>query len=231
MEFIRNFQKKAAERPNDIALSNCGDTVITYHELDEMSGRVYRYLKDHGIGREDFVNILLPRGVEPLIAVMGVWKAGAAFVLLEDNYPAERVAFIQKDCGCKLILDSSVWQEILKCEPLTGFEEPDDHDAAFAVYTSGSTGNPKGVLHEYGNIDLIAASLNIALLHFGLIAPLNFVATIIAFCVTMHSNGTMYIIPFEIVKNPPALIELYEEIGATCTFMTPSAFRIFSSTS
>ena len=227
MEFIRNFQKKAAERPNDIALSNCGDTVITYHELDEMSGRVYRYLKDHGIGREDFVNILIPRGVEPLIAVIGVWKAGAAFVLLEDNYPAERVAFIQKDCGCKLILDSSVWQEILQYEPLTGFEEPDDHDAAFAVYTSGSTGNPKGVLHEYGNIDLIAVSLNIALLHFGLIAPLNFVATIIAFCVTMHSNGTMYIIPFEIVKNPPALTECFVRNGITQTFCAPSIYALF----
>ena len=112
MEFIRNFQKKAAERPNDISLSNCGDTVISYRELDEMSGRVYRYLKDHGIGREDFVNILLPRGVEPLAAVLGVWKAGAAFVMLEDNYPAERIDFIQKDCGCKLIMDVSVWQEI-----------------------------------------------------------------------------------------------------------------------
>ena len=120
MDFIRTFQKNALDHPDNIALSNCGDSVISYRELDEMSGRVYRYLKDHGIGREDFVNILLPRGVEPLIAAMGVWKAGAAFVMLEDNYPAERVAFIQKDCGCKLILDSSVWQEILQYEPLPG---------------------------------------------------------------------------------------------------------------
>lgn len=42
MEFIRNFHKTAAEHPNDMALSNCGDTVITYRELDEISGRVYR---------------------------------------------------------------------------------------------------------------------------------------------------------------------------------------------
>ena len=83
MVFLKIFQKYALDHPDHIALSDCGDTVITYRGLDEMSGRVYRYLKDHGIGREDFVNILLPRGVEPLIAVMGVWKAGAAFVLLE----------------------------------------------------------------------------------------------------------------------------------------------------
>jgi non-ribosomal peptide synthetase component F len=65
---------------------------VTYRELDLISGKVYRYLKTHGIGREDFVNILLPRGVEPVIAMIGVWKAGAAFVMLEQDYPEERIA-------------------------------------------------------------------------------------------------------------------------------------------
>ena len=50
MVFLRIFQKYALDHPDHIALSDCGDTVITYRGLDEMSGRVYRYLKDHVIG-------------------------------------------------------------------------------------------------------------------------------------------------------------------------------------
>ena len=227
MEFIRNFQKNILDHPDDIALSNCSDTVISYHELDEMSGRVYRYLKGHGIAKEDFVNILLPRGVEPLIAVIGVWKAGAAFVLLEDNYPAERIAFIQKDCGCKLILDCAVWQEILQCEPLPGFEETDDHDAAFAVYTSGSTGNPKGVLHEYGNIDLLANSFNMVPSCFGMVAPLNFVASLIICCNMIRKCRSIYIIPLETLKNPPALINCFVSNSIIATFCAPSIYAMF----
>ena len=66
-----------------------------------MSGRVYAWLKREGIGREDFVLINLPRGVLPVIAMIGVWKAGAAWALVEDTYPADRIRFIREDCGCK----------------------------------------------------------------------------------------------------------------------------------
>ena len=73
MEFIRNFQKQAEADPGRTVLVDCGDnSVLTYGELDLLSGKVYRYLKERGIGREDFVNVLLPRGVTPYIAMLGV---------------------------------------------------------------------------------------------------------------------------------------------------------------
>ncbi len=151
MELFSQIKGHVISSPEMIVLSALGeDKELSFRELDRISGKVYCYLHEHGIAREDFVNILLPRGVEPFIAMLGVWKAGAAFVLLEEGYPAERTAFIQKDCGCRLILDRAAWEEILQCEPLDGFAEVNEHDAAFAVYTSGTTVHPKACCMNTG---------------------------------------------------------------------------------
>ena len=175
-------------------MNDCSGTAVTYAQLMDLSGRVYHYLKERGIGREDMVNILLPRGTEPFIAMIGVWRAGAACVILEEGYPAERVKFIQSDCGCRLVMDRTVWQEAMACEPLEGRETVDDHDAAFAVYTSGSTGNPKGVLHEYGNVDR-AAETDLTMTGCALISPLNVVAAIIIGTSVLHDGGTLLLCP------------------------------------
>jgi len=195
---------------------------------------VYRYLKEHGIGREDIVNILLPRGVEPVIAMIGVWKAGAAFVLLEEGYPEERIAFIRRDCGCRLVLDSEAWKEVLQCEYLAGFAESNEHDAAFAVYTSGTTGDPKGVLHEYGNLDLIARgfyengeSVLTTADHFAMISPLSFVAAILFYVGILDAGGRMTIVPYSIAKNPPALSNAIVENHINTLFCAPSVLRLF----
>ena len=64
-----------------------------------MSGRVYAYLTDNGVGKEDFVLINLPRGIMPVIAMLGVWKAGAAWALVEDTYAPERIDYIRLGKG------------------------------------------------------------------------------------------------------------------------------------
>ena len=76
---------------------------LSRRKVDELSARVYAWLREKHIGREDFVFLCLPRGAVALIAILGVWKAGAAFTLVEDSYPPERIAFIKKDCAEKFI--------------------------------------------------------------------------------------------------------------------------------
>ena len=101
---------------------------------------------------EDFVLLCLPRGSVALICMLGVWKAGAALTLVEDNYPPERITYIKKDCNCKAVIDMQVWSnELPHMEPLAGFERADLHDAALAIYTSGTTGNAKGVMLSHRN--------------------------------------------------------------------------------
>ena len=122
------LQDYTAENPGAaILFDEAHSKGITYTQLDDMSGRIYAYLKQNGIGREDFVLINLPRGIRPIIAMIGIWKAGAAWALVEDTYAPERINYIRTDCGCKFELSSENWDDIMRTEPLSGFETPDAH--------------------------------------------------------------------------------------------------------
>ena len=206
---------------------------ITYAQLDDLSGRIYAWLKAQGIGREDFVLIDLPRGIQPVIAMVGVWKAGAAWALVEDTYAPERIAFIRRDCGCKVEISGENWDDIMRLSPLSGCETPDEHDAAYAIYTSGTTGNPKGVLHEYGNLQRAIDSIRVdGVVPFdgkdrlATLAPMNFVATVIVILAALNVHcGRNYIVSYATIKNPKELAKFFLSKRITITFLTPSYVR------
>ena len=207
---------------------------ITCEGLDRISGQVYAYLKQKGVGKEDFVLINLTRGVLPVVAMVGVLKAGAAFALVEDNYAPERIAYIRGDCGCKAEINKDTWEEILTCESLSGHEDTDEHDAAYAIYTSGTTGNPKGVLHEYGNIRECMESINYNGMPFlaekdrgALLAPMNFIASLMMIFYVMYSSSCkLYIASYSTIKNPLLLKKMFLEKRISITFLTPSYVRM-----
>ena len=206
---------------------------ITYGQLDELSGRVYGYLKDRGVGREDTVMLCLPRGLQIPIAMIGVWKAGASFVICEDTYAPERIEFIKNDCDCKLFISRDNWAELMSHDYLPGRETVQPHDLAYSVYTSGTTGNPKGVMHEFGNLEECCAAQQYdgePLMResdvLAMNAPLNFVAFQVFFNKAVFAGASVFIVAYPYVKNPAALVELYEKAGVTVTFLTPSAFRV-----
>ena len=232
---IEMLEQYTSESPNtSILYDDAHSKGVTYAMLDDMSGRVYAYLKNNGIGKEDFVLIDLPRGVLPVIAMIGVWKAGAAWALVEDTYAPERIAYIREDCGCKFELNAENWDSVMDTQPLSGHEEPDEHAAAYAIYTSGTTGNPKGVLHEYGNLSRAIESIRLngenpfnSWDRLALLAPMNFVASVIVILEVLSiKGGKMFIVSYATIKNPMMLKMFFVEKRITITFLTPSYVRM-----
>ena len=221
METILDKLQQYTERNPDAAIlfDEVHTKGITYAQLDNMSGRVYAWLKANKIGKETFVLIDLPRGVLPVIAMIGVWKAGAAWALVEDTYAPERIDYIRKDCECKLEISMNNWEDIMRGEPLTG--------------TSGTTGNPKGVLHEYGNLQRAIDSIRMdgevpfnEKDRLATLAPMNFVATVIVILAALNVYcGKNYIVGYSTIKNPSALAKFFLTKRITITFLTPSYVR------
>lgn len=233
--FIRLVEKNVQEVPLRMAVvldehKEC----LTYSQLWEYSGRVYAYLKEIGIGKEDFVQICLPRNTSVVVAALGIWRAGAAFVVVEENYPESRSAFIREDCNCKLLLNGDVYAQMLKCDYLDGYEDTSPNDACFAIYTSGTTGTPKGILHEYGKLCNIVynthsdSELNSSVCdRYAYLSPMDFVAFVMEFVAQFGQKGTFYIVSYNIVKNVQLFKSFIVNEKITRAFMPPSLLKIY----
>ena len=157
------FEQHASLGPNQIAVV-WSNQQLTYGELDKRANRLARYLRATGIRPESRVGILFGRTGEMIVAILGVLKAGAAYVPLDPEYPRERIAHAVKDSGAPIVLTSSSFLERLDDEinaRIVCLDQENDRIAhesderlrvqiepenlAYVIYTSGSTGTPKGV--------------------------------------------------------------------------------------
>ncbi len=145
----------------------CGDKVLTYAELNCRANRVAAALQRRGVGPEMLVGIALDRSLEMIVAILGVLKAGGAWLPLAVDQPAERMAFLLQDACPKVLVSNSQWRVRLPeaAQPCTTLDLDDpsldqESDAnlantaqpgnlAYVIYTSGSTGRPKGVMVEH----------------------------------------------------------------------------------
>ncbi|TDC71920.1 amino acid adenylation domain-containing protein [Actinomadura sp. GC306] len=143
------FERQAARTPDETALV-CGGERLSYAELNERANRLAHELIARGIGAEDRVALVLPRTPEIVVAILGVLKAGAAYVPVDPEYPRARIAHMLDDCGPALTIRAGGFPDT-SGRPA---HDPADADrvrplrtgnAAYVIYTSGSTGLPKGV--------------------------------------------------------------------------------------
>ncbi len=176
-DFIRDellheiFESTVDRQPGSIAIV-CGDLKLRYRDVEERANRLAQALRARGVGREDRVAILLPRGEDVYIAILAVLKSGAAYVPLDPEIPSERARFILQDCDAKCLITRSdlvgrlgsfksllymdldestigLFPPIRLTREHTGLSR---NNLCYLIYTSGTTGQPKGVQIEHRNV-------------------------------------------------------------------------------
>jgi amino acid adenylation domain-containing protein len=239
------ISEQAECRPDTLAVV-CGEENLTYGELNRRSQRLARRLRGRGIGPEAIVGICLGRSLLMIEAVLGVLKAGAAYLPLDPSNPKQRLSFMLADGGAELVLTESGVLEQLgdwagAAITLDGAGEQMDmpeegiesgagsRNAAYVIYTSGSTGKPKGVVVEHRSALNLLEGLKAAVypgeaLHgvrVSLNAPLSFDASMQQIVMLM-SGATLCVIEDYMRQDPPELIAYIGTEGIEAMDCTPS---------
>ncbi|MFC3536783.1 amino acid adenylation domain-containing protein [Couchioplanes azureus] len=146
--------EQAARTPDRIAVSGHGiEDGLTYADLDARATAVARALRERGVRPDDRVAVLVERGPELVVALVGVLKAGAAYVPVDPGHPPDRIEFLLADSGATTVLtaqDPDLHRDAGPVAPLAEAASPGN--LAYVIYTSGSTGRPKGVMIEHHSV-------------------------------------------------------------------------------
>ncbi|TDP97977.1 non-ribosomal peptide synthetase/type I polyketide synthase [Labedaea rhizosphaerae] len=162
---LHELVRRQVERTPDRIAVTCGPKSLTYKELDERAERLAGVLRAAGVGTESLVAVALERSVTLSVALLAVLKAGAAYVPLDVDYPAERQRHVLDDSGAAVLLTERKVAERYRQFDTKVVLADDDHPAstaalptvdganlAYVIYTSGSTGKPKGVRIEHRSV-------------------------------------------------------------------------------
>ncbi|GGS82868.1 amino acid adenylation domain-containing protein [Nonomuraea spiralis] len=244
---VHELVRATAERqPMAVAVRSDGHE-LTYQDLDGRADRLAHALRSRGIGPESRVAICLPRGPDLLVALLAVLKAGAAYVPLDPGHPPGRLAFMIADSGADLVLTSTGPAERLPASPsrtvvldrvrewIDGFPatnpavatHPDN--LAYILYTSGSTGVPKGVMVPHGGLANYvrwaveayeAGAGGGSTLH----SSIAFDLTVTSIYPALAAGGTVTVVRED--AGPAALAEAVREGGHSLVKLTPAHLEL-----
>ncbi|UXE67980.1 MAG: amino acid adenylation domain-containing protein [Chryseotalea sp. WA131a] len=237
------FRDRVRETPDSVAVKFM-DHKLTYRELDQASDRLARHLKRTEINRNEVIALLTDRSHNLTIGMLAVMKAGAAYMPIENDYPDERIEYMIRDSGARMVLAS---KEILKKNnfkiPVVFYEDVENptseeprveeinqpSDLCCIIYTSGTTGNPKGVMIEHRNI--VGLFCNEQFPYDGrqgdvwtMFHSPCFDFSVWELYAALLSGGTVVIVPKKVAQDTAAFHDLLAREKVTMLGQTPSAF-------
>jgi amino acid adenylation domain-containing protein/thioester reductase-like protein len=241
---IHLVEKQALHTP-DRAAAVYRDTVLTYRELHERARAQAVILRDHGIGPDRTVGILMPRTPLMMACILGVWQAGGAYLPIDPGCPRERIDYMLKDSSAKILLTANeITSFSTECivtpeaflnssegRPFTShhssFITHHSSNLAYIIYTSGSTGTPKGVMIEHtGMMNHIQVKINDLNLNPGGIIAQNathtFDISVWQFFTALTLGGRTVIYPDILILEPRRFISQLANHGVTILEVVPS---------
>ena len=164
---VELFEEQAERRREAIAVIE-GEREISYGEIEERANKVGNYLRKRGVKREERVGLMVERGIEMVIGMLGILKAGGGYVPMDPEYPEERLRYQMEETGAKVVMtqgrmmgEGKIGEKVMRGRRIVKIDEeweeieresgerPErgigEDNLAYVIYTSGSTGRPKGV--------------------------------------------------------------------------------------
>jgi len=240
------FSEQVTATPDRIALSFNGRE-LSYAELNDQAGQLANYLQKKGVKENGLVGIALSRSVEMLVGILGILKAGGTYVPIDPEYPVDRIDFIVKDAGLKLMLTTQDHEQLFgkhglesilldtdretieqESPIITGVELRPEH-SIYVIYTSGTTGLPKGVVLEHRNVVRLFKT-DQALFDFG---PDDVWTLFHSFCFdfsvweifgALLFGGKLVIVPTEVTKDSASFARMLAAEKVTVLNQTPASF-------
>ena len=244
------FEKQVNLHPNQIACV-FEENSYTYSQLNEKANQLARYLIQMGVQPESHVGLFISRNLNLIVGLLGIIKAGAAYVPIDPIYPDERIAYIFKDAAISLVVTETELMPKLTnfkhvnpiilndsdlLSKLSTFDSQNltlplkSNNLFYILYTSGSTGNPKGVAVEHGNyIHYYFGIMKRLQLEPGLKYAIasTFAADLATINVwgALNTGGTLHILSYELSVSPTLYAEYFKKHQIDVIKMVPSHFR------
>lgn len=240
------IDENAARDPNHPALQFQG-VVITYKTLVDKTNRLARLLAASGVKKGDAVGLALDRSAEMVIAMIAIWKAGAAYIPLDPAYPDDRIEFMLKDSAATRLLTAAKYRSRFRTEATNVILEDCWHnlnnysptppnegagsDLAYILYTSGSTGTPKGVAIEHHNLVNFMLSMQrqpgiTAADRLLAVTTISFDIAGLELYLPLISGATLVLADQESAKDGRILLDILRNESISMMQATPSTWRM-----